>query len=173
MKDLEDLMPNKSLIPPPSTEEAGQWAKLIELVLTYFFHCVSHTGADIVWNTSKLLKSSNLSEYQSSFYRVSVSVTNLPFLLQRNQLTRLVSHQNWQANQGLQPPGKGYMFRGMCLWLRQILEHQWLALQVPGHPVLSQVMAVDLHQVKAWEEGEEDHHHEDSAWIMYIGTQSY
>lgn len=94
---------------------------------------------------------------------VSVSVTNLPFLLQRNQLTSLASHQKWLANQALQPPGKGYMFREMCLWLRQILGHQWLALQVPDHPGLSQVMAVDLHQVKGWEEGEVDHHHEDKA----------
>lgn len=50
-------MPNKSLIPPPSAEEAGQWAKqLIELVMTCFFYCVSPTGADIVGVTSKIIK---------------------------------------------------------------------------------------------------------------------
>lgn len=62
MKDLEDLMPNKSLIPLPSAEETGQWAKqLVQLVMTRFFCC------DIVGDTFRLLKSSNLSVYVSSF----------------------------------------------------------------------------------------------------------
>lgn len=84
-------MPNKSLIPPPSAEEAGQWAKqLIELVMTCFFYCVSPTGPDTVGVTSKIIKLESGTVFISQSF---CFCENLPFLLQRNQLTSLASHQ--------------------------------------------------------------------------------
>jgi len=69
--------------------------QFVELVMACFFCRVSPTGVHIE-DTSKLLWSSNLCVEQSSFTMEYLFLLHTcHFLLQRNQLTSLASHQKW------------------------------------------------------------------------------
>lgn len=158
MKDLEDLLPNKSLIPPPIEDEDIAPPGTMHTSIFYIYLNANSTQKVPGWNQSHNLLP-NLSHctimsrrYFAFSRRVRFHLSDLNTLLvscpssQMLSLRRAASLRKWRQV----PQPKGLICRGTCPWPPPTPELQWPAPLGRGGGLLG--MPGDLHLDRGEEE---------------------